>query len=213
MKRTRFINLERMRKAPERNVFRAKPGFRAKPLCLALAGVTLASCSDTEEVVVYRNLHDCKLQNPELQEQCETAYQEALSKAASSAPKYLSRSDCEDEFGANTCVSYRSESNIDWFMPAMAGFLFAKALDRPNYYRTQPMFTSYSYHSPMRGHWTTSDGYRYGSVKDRRVTVDPKAFKPKPKVSKTISRGGFGSKVAAKSSWGGSSSKSGGWGG
>ena len=46
----------------------------------------------------------------------------------------------------------------------------------------------------------------------RSMRVSEKSLKPKPTVSKTMSRGGFGSSVRAKSSWG-SSTKKGGWGG
>jgi len=45
-------------------------------------------------------------------------------------------------------------------------------------------------------------------VYQRKANVSKKAFEPKPAVKRTISRGGFGSKVAAKSNWG----KSSGWG-
>lgn len=205
MKRTRQINLQRMRKSPRR--------FLLKPLTAAIAGVILSSCSDSpREAKVYANEEECINNQPELVDECKAAYQDALDKAAQTAPKYNRRYDCEAEFGRNACVPHQSSTGSSWFMPAMAGYMFARALDRPNYYYREPMFTSYSSGSRYRDRWITADGRNYGSRFRSTVRADNSTFKPKPKVTRTISRGGFGSKVAAKSSWGGSRSR-GGWGG
>jgi len=58
-----------------------------------------------------------------------------------------------------------------------------------------------------------ADGQDYGDQRRRSMRVNESSLKPKPTVSKTMSRGGFGSSVRAKSSWGSASSKRGGWGG
>lgn len=58
-----------------------------------------------------------------------------------------------------------------------------------------------------------ADGYVFdGDIRKRKYNVKPSTYKPKPTVNRTIKRGGFGSSVRAKSSWG-SSKRSGGWGG
>ena len=206
MKRSKSINLARMRKKPR--------AFALKPLSTAIAAGFLVACSNnSQEAMVYRDAQDCSEDNPSLADQCEAAYQKALADAAKSGPKYRKEYDCEFEFGDGMCMPYDNNGN-DWFMPVMAGFLFSQALDR-SYYRSAPFYTSYERRSPFYGHWISVDGHNYGRSRyGKTVKVDNKAFKPKPKVTRTVSRGGFGSTVTAKSSRGsGSSFKSGGWGG
>lgn len=203
MKRTTRIDLSKMRKQPQR--------FVLKPLALAVATASLMACGGSQQqATAYQSVDECKRDNPSLGAQCEQAYDQALSEAARSGPKYRSERDCVAEFGANNCVPYSTHSGNNWFMPAMAGFLLGRALDRPDSYYSSPLYTSYSRYSPAYGRWTTVDGRLQGAKRSGAIKTSPQVFKPKPTVTRTISRGGFGSSVAAKSSWGGSR---GGWGG
>lgn len=196
-KRTRTINLTRMRKA-----------FSPKPISIGVTAVLLSACgNDYEDASVFTNVADCINQMPEHAEQCQVAYQNALNEAARTAPKYRSQAECEVDFGIQQCTSYQGGGN-NWFMPFMAGYMVS-SLMRPNYH-SAPMFTSYSRYSPHRYQWMGSDGRVYGDFRSRHMKVNKKAFTPKPTVNRTIKRGGFGSSVRAKSSWG---SSRGGWGG
>lgn len=220
-KRSRYINLDRMRKSA------SAPGAYAmwgRPLAVGIATAGLVACgNDTQEAIVYQTVEDCNRDNPGLTFECEAAYKKALREAANSGPKYKSESACAAEFGPHNCVPYSryasDNSGSNWFIPAMAGFLFSQYITSNNSYGyySSPLYTSYSSRSPFYGHWTTVDGYDYGRVRYGRMKVNKDAFQPKPAVRKTISRGGFGSKVAAKSNWGGSrssrSSRRGSWGG
>jgi uncharacterized protein YgiB involved in biofilm formation len=199
-KRSSNINLSRMRK-----------GFSPKPLAIGIAAVFLAACGDKQEAKVYTSVNDCVNQNPEQSETCKTAYQDALKEAERTGPKYNSQRDCEEEFGASQCNRVQSGSN-SFFMPFMAGYMLSNLLSPRGYY-SQPMYTSFSRNSSYRNRWIGADGYDFGDNRRRNLQVSEKALKPKPTVSKTMSRGGFGSSVRAKSSWGSSSSKRGGWGG
>lgn len=199
-KRTAQINLSSMRK-----------GFVPKPLALSVATIFLAACADDrQEAVVYKNAQDCISQNPSHVEQCQTAYQQSLEEAERTGPKYANMQDCEGEFGSNQC-RYVERPSGSFFMPFMAGYMLSNLLS-PNPYRYQPMFTSYSPYSPFRNRWIGAGGYDYGDVGKRNYRVRPDAFKPKPSVTSTMKRGGFGSSVRAKSSWGSASRKTG-WGG
>lgn len=200
-KRSAHINLNRMRKE-----------FLPKPIAIGIASVFLAACGDKEEAIIYKNAADCASQNPEFAQQCETAYQQALEEAERTGPKYNTRNDCEAEFGSNQCRNVQNQSG-SFFMPFMAGYMLSNLLS-PNPYRYQPMFTSYSPYSPFRYRWIGAGGYDYGDLRQTKYRVRPDAFKPKPAVTKTMQRGGFGSSVRAKSSWGSSKSggKSSGWG-
>ena len=199
-KRSSNINLSRMRK-----------GFSPKPLAIGVAAVFLAACGDKQEAHVYTNVDDCVSQNPEQGESCKAAYQDALKEAERTGPKYNSQRDCEAEFGASQCNRVQSGGS-SFFMPFMAGYMLSNLMSPRGYY-SQPMFTSYSPYSSYRNRWIGADGYDFGDNRRRSMRVSEKSLKPKPTVSKTMSRGGFGSSVRAKSNWGSSSSKRGGWGG
>jgi uncharacterized protein YgiB involved in biofilm formation len=215
MKRTRFIDLKAMRK---------QPVFEFSKLATVIGGaIALGGCGgERTEAEIYRTLEACQEANPEQSQVCETAYQTALDAAQETAPRYARRTDCAAEFG--DCTPARDAQGNSWFMPAMAGFMLAQALDGASgrrcpsgAYQTltgcryiQPVYTG---HGALRGGYYGGDGTRYGDMgRGARTTVkvDPDALKPKPKVARTLSRGGFGSKAAAKSSWGGGSRS---WGG
>ena len=198
-KRSEKINLGRMRKS-----------FLPKPLALGVATVFLSACADNrQDATVYRTVQDCVDENPEFAQECQSAYQDALAEAERTGPKYASQRDCEYEFGSNQCRYVESGSG-SWFMPFMAGYMLSDLLS-PRRYSTQPMYTSYSRYSPLRYRWMAADGYDYGDIRKKNFKVGKNAFTPKPAVTKTIKRGGFGSSVRAKSSWG--SSRKSGWGG
>lgn len=219
MKRTKSINLDAMRKHTS--------SFKLKPLALSVAVITsVAGCGSSPGGVskgeIFQSLAECRAKYPEKASQCDMAYQEAQQAAQDSSPKYASKADCARDFGIEQCVTYRNDSGTNWFMPIMAGFIISELIDevgdsfgRNHRRRSAPLFTSYSSSSPHYYRWTTADGYSYGNYRTGRVKLNRQTFKPKPKVTKTIKRGGFGSKVAAKSKWGGSKSKSyrSGWGG
>jgi uncharacterized protein YgiB involved in biofilm formation len=198
-KRSKSINLTSMRKS-----------FSVKPLALGVAAIFLSACGDKQEAAVFTSVNDCTNANPEFAAQCKTAYDDALKEAERTGPKYNSQRDCESEFGSNQCTSVQSGSG-SFFMPFMAGYMLSNLMSPRGYY-SQPMFTSFSRNSSYRNRWVGADGYDFGDNRRRTMRVSEKSLKPKPTVSKTMSRGGFGSSVRAKSSWG-SSAKKGGWGG
>lgn len=200
-KRTKQINLRQMRKA-----------FALKPLAVGVAGVFATACADNrQDARIYTSLDECSRDFPDAIERCEAAYENAVQEAARTSPRFGSEYDCEYEFGPNQC-RYVETNNGSFFMPFMAGFMVSQLLSPSRYY-SQPLYTSYSPYSSFRSRWVTADGYVFdGDIRKRKYRVRPDVFKPKPTVTRTMSRGGFGSSVRAKSSWG-SSSRSGGWGG
>lgn len=200
-KRSKGINLTRMRKH-----------FALKPLALGIASVFLAACGEQkQDAIIYTSLDDCKNDYPDAVDRCEAAYQTALNEAARTSPRFNSEYDCEYEFGPNQCREVNSGSG-SVFMPFMAGFMVSQLLS-PNRYYSQPMYTSFSPYSPYRSRWMSADGYVFnGDIRKRNYKVGANTFKPKPTVNRTIKRGGFGSSVRAKSTWG-SSSRKGSWGG
>ncbi|WP_100643241.1 DUF1190 domain-containing protein [Alteromonas facilis] len=201
-KRSSSINLHRMRKF-----------FALKPVAVGVASIFLTACGDRQEGVIYTTLDECINDNPaSAADVCKAAYEEALAEAERTGPKFANQNDCEYEFGANQCHHVDTNQG-SFFMPFMAGYMVSELLSPKKRYYTQPMYTSYSRYSPFRMRWAMADGYVFdGDIRDKRYRVKESTFTKKPAVSRTISRGGFGSTVRAKSSWG-SSSRKGSWGG
>ena len=195
MKRTKSIDLSKMRK-----------GWAIRPLALAVAGAALTACGGSEKATVYTNAKQCAASNPGLEEQCRASFEKAIVEAEETSPKYANEAACVAEFGLDRCAPVRGTNGQSWFMPMMAGYMFASATGRDNYYYHTPVITSYQRGSPMYGKWTTMDGRTYGSTRSRNVLASKSTFKPKPAVTKTMSRGGFGSTVTAKARMGGSRS-------
>lgn len=200
MKRTRHINLDRMRKA-------AGSRFSARPLALGVAAAALVGCAPKEEVKVVSSIEDC-VDNTRLDEQqCEAAYKKALAEAERTGPKYRRERLCESEF--DSC----QQTGSGMWMPLMTGFMVASMLDNRDrhhgYYN--PVYRYSRPHSNYYNRLMTADGEVIGRYGRSSYTVDRSSTRSKPTVTRTVSRGGFGSVASAKSSWGGG--RSGGWGG
>ena len=201
MKRTRNIDLGAMRKQYD------LPRARLLPLAIAtILAVPGCSQEPQQQALIFKSIAECKARLPGSPEVCEQAYAEAQLEAERTAPRYNSMSDCESEFGRGHCRNY-SHSGSSWVIPAIAGFMIGNYAGRQAY---QPVFTGWG---NMYGGWYGADGVRYGSTSSSRVLVGERAFKAKRTTTRTISRGGFGSTVVAKT-WSSSSSRGrGGWGG
>lgn len=184
MKRSQFIDLNRMRK---------QPAFQLTKVA-ALVGGTLAlsGCGFQEDATIYSSLEACKAEKPDQVQTCELAYQQAMEEAKQTAPRYRGERDCEAEFG--NCVGAYDNRGNSWFMPMMAGFMLGNSFNRP----------VYSGVGRYSGSYYGGDGTNYGKVGSRSSTkVSVSSFREKSAPARTMSRGGFGSKVSARSSWGG----------
>ena len=202
MKRSQNISLDFMRKAP-RKVF--TKGFAFNSLALGIA-VALTGCSQTEQVKIVKTVEDCVASTELTFEQCEITYQRALAEAERTGPKYNSANACEAEFGYGQC----QRSSGGFFMPFMAGYMVSSLMNN----RQQAFNPVYRYqgsNSRNRNRIMTADGSVLGKNSNGSYTANKSSVsKRKPTVSRTVSRGGFGSTASAKSNWG---SKSRSWGG
>jgi len=209
MKRSKFIDLNFMRKV--------SPKFVVKPITLGVSVALLSACgSNKDDVTFVSNIEDC-VSNTELEyAQCEAAYQQALAEAERTGPKYQSMAMCESEFGTGQCMQ---QSQGSFFMPFMAGFLVNQLLfDRDRNYYGGYYNPVYRYYRPYSRHhdlMMMADGTSIGKYGKKSYKVGKSVSSRKPAVTKTVSRGGFGSVASAKSNWGGGkkSSSSRGWGG
>ncbi len=205
MKRTRHIDLNMMRKDTKKRSFRG-------PLALGIAAVTLASCSSQEEVMVVNTPEECAATSELTLAECQAAYQQAQEEAERTGPKYRSTYECESEFGSGQCMQ---SSSGGYFMPMMTGFMIGRMMSGGSSYSGYGYNPVYRYNRPYSSNHNkimTADGTVIGKPGQKSYRVDKSAMKSKPTVTRTVSRGGFGSMASAKSSWGGGS-KSKGWGG
>jgi uncharacterized protein YgiB involved in biofilm formation len=204
MKRSKNIHLDLMRKV-------SVPRLHLRPLAIGVAAAIMSGCSDGEQVKMVKSPEDCASSTELNLEQCEAAYKKALAEAERTGPKYSSMRSCEAEFGAGQCTQLGSSST---FMPLMAGFLVGQALSNRNesYYGSyNPVYRYSRPYSSFNNRIMMADGTVIGDHGEQSYSVSKSNLKPKPSVTRTVSRGGFGSVASAKSSWGGG--RSGGWGG
>ena len=212
MKRTKNINQETFRKSWR--------SYRIAPVALALSAVfILSGCEKNDETVaLYQNADDCSRYNPSMSEQCTITYNKALQEAAKTAPKYATREDCVAEFGEAQCTqapaqagmvptSTSTETNStaqpqqsgSMWMPLMAGYMMGRMMGGG--VGQQPLFTSKSAGSPANGKFVDATGKSYGAATTGRTMTVPKtAMAPKPAVTNTSTRGGFGESVAKQTS-------------
>lgn len=206
MKRSSFLNLNSMRKRTR--------AFMLAPISLA---VMVGCSSDSGETVKFvESVDDCTANTALSFEECEAAYQQAVLDAEATAPRYRSERDCETEFG-------QCEQRGNFFTPFIAGYIISEIIDEvgdayERKHRYKHSYPTYLYQgrSQFRNKYMTADGAIIGSPGQNSYRVNRDVLKPKPKVTRTISRGGFGSAASAKSNWGSAKSKgssSRGWGG
>lgn len=187
---------------------------------MAALPAALTSCgSEPETGVVLNSRADCQqLQNDKVSTQeCLAAYDEAAKKHQQSAPRFDTRYQCDDQFGS--CTAITDERGTQSWIPPMGGFLLGYAMGNltgggygyRGYGGSVPLYRDYrsgDYYKP-NGDFASSRG---GSVRGRTGSVVNM-----PTRAITVSRSGFGSSSAARSSFGSRSSSgrssSRGWGG
>lgn len=173
---------------------------RTKKLRLALLGVTplaLLGCGKpSQEALVYSSIESCIKDGVISEAACKVEYNKAWQHHLMSAPKYKTKENCEQDFSATTCQELASGE----YIPTMEGFMLERSQQRNGgssftviplylgsggYYRTGPVGSSH-----QQGRTTASSS--------------PDDSKVKPTLrSTTMKRGGFGSRSAARGSWGG----------
>ncbi|SON48080.1 DUF1190 domain-containing protein [Vibrio tapetis] len=193
MKRSQRVILPSMRKDWSK--------INITPFAVAVSAVVIAGCSDSDpdnDARIYADVEDCSLDNPGYTEQCQAAYENAVNEAMRTAPRYASENDCRVEFPGEECFQPRNSS---WFIPAMGGYLFSKMINNSRGYYSEPVYR-------YGGSWYSTNGRSYGSYNSgyNKVKIKTSEMKKKPAATRTMSRGGFGSTVSAKSSWSKSSS-------
>ena len=171
MKRTKTIN---------------KTRFRKRTIGLVASIVILAGCEQAEQKVsMFQNYDDCAKQSnasPYLSQQCKDAFKKAQDDAIKTAPKYDSSKECSDEF--KECRY--SSSNGAWY-PLMMGYMMG------------PGGVSQPLYSNSQGNFVDAAKNDYGRKLNTSRMTTKSSLAPKPVMTKTTTRAGFGSSVGRSS--------------
>lgn len=189
--------------------------------------VALAGCDPgppTGEVLA--SVSDCDTVTDVSPEECRAQYQKALTEHERVAPRFESSRDCSDQFGSCTAVTNPQTGGTS-YIPPMTGFLLGYVLSdalnsgRRNYSRSNDC----SRYPDQQGCRSNAGGYRtisgstplyrdyrsgeyvkpngdYAASKAGKVSGSHGDVTP-PSRAITVSRSGFGSSSAARSSFGG----------
>ncbi len=204
MKRSRTIHRDQMRKVNRYHNW--------APMTVVVLGATvvLSGCGQKDTHTQYDSLQDCinaDSGNSKQVEMCETAYQQAMD----ASPKFDSKSQCHS-FGADDCQQVQTASGGNYWVPVLAGFIIGRMMDNNRRYVSHPVYYPSSNNSSRFDRWIRQRNYDASNYRQSTSHNYKTRYEGEKKaVTRTISRGGFGSKASAKSSWGGSRSR--GWGG
>lgn len=165
-------------------------------LMTAAVPVALAGCESEPTGAVVQSIEQCQATSQLSAAECRTAYDTALAKHASNAPRFPNQAACDTEFGDCEPVQEQGQTS---YIPPMGGFLIGYALGNMGrgYGGAAPL-----YRSRQGGdYYNTQGGYvgnRPGNVTGARGALPP------PARAITVSRSGFGSSAAARSAFRGS---------
>ena len=139
-----------------------------------------------EEVLVYDSVDACVTAGQQDQAVCEAEFAKAEKLHEEVAPRYSSANQCYSEYGHDRC--YRQRSSSLW-LPFMVGYMLAP---RGGFGYSQPLYRPSS--NPNR--YYTAGNSQVGAVSTTGRTKVAKSQVSKPPVrTRTVARGGFGSRA------------------
>lgn len=107
---------------------------RSKAINLVLLGscvLALAGCDEKKDhhAMGFKDEQEC--QKVHTVEECKKALEEGKRQYAQSAPKFISKEECEKQYGASKCVEApgaHHEGGHSMFMPMMMGFMMGRMM-------------------------------------------------------------------------------------
>lgn len=182
-----------------------------KLILMSTSPFLMTACDKPVPTVIYRDIRDCLNDGFLMEGACYSEYALAVQEHRSRAPRYLSRAECEVDFGRNECEA--PDGTNSHYIPVMHGYMAAQTLHRvgvhsdsteyddnhlPPYFTARPLYRSADDPQTLRtadndpvatsiGHTQTSSGFTHSSHSS----------------GDGISRGGFGRAASSHSSWGG----------
>jgi uncharacterized protein YgiB involved in biofilm formation len=173
-----------------------------------------AGCAEEpEQGMVFGAPSECYEGGFSSPEACEADYQAAQALHPQVAPKYLSKAECEADFGSGQCETAPQQTSAGGsvFMPMMMGYMMGSMLNRAqaggsNFQQsgtatrsnipTQPLYKSRDDRNTFR---TASNQ----PIARSSGLVSLKPSQVKPQSGQLVRRGGFGQQAAMRTSFGG----------
>ena len=170
-----------------------KRSSSVKLLLMGAAPLALAGCEAQQDAVLYANAQECIAGGQLDAAKCEQLYQQAQNENERVAPRYSRYEECVRDFGEGMCN--KNPTSGGFFIPFVQGMLIGNLLSGGGAYYPQPVYR------PRNGGWTTPGGDYIGN-RTGQIRVPSHTTKPQSRAI-TMSRAGFGSRAAARGSWGG----------
>ena len=176
---------------------------------MSTAPLVVSGCAEpSDQALVYQDVASCAKDGVVSESVCRHQYNEAWTEHLRAAPRYDSESLCELDFTAG-CQQVSSGE----YIPTMHGFMLQAqgSSGRRSSFTVIPLYLGSGGFFRTGTYDRVSRGYKWGKVAVNKIAVNKSAVsnkvvsKPsKPSLkSTTMSRGGFGSRSAARGSWGG----------
>ncbi|WP_416896343.1 MAG: DUF1190 domain-containing protein [Minwuia sp.] len=173
-----------------------KRSRRVALISMGAATLSLAACEEEKTAThIYELAEQCIQGGFFSTEQCEADFKVAREQHAEVAPKYLSKADCEADFGNGQCETspYETSSGGSVFMPLLAGYLMGSMLSGGGRTAaTQPLYRSGDDRSGFRTGQNVRVGDKVGLNQSPRSAVSSVQPNMRP-----VPRGGFGSRARA----------------
>lgn len=116
-------------------------------LLIGAAALNLAACGDDPpqqaEAKIFPTIEACRAEFPE--DQCKQAFEASRQLHLQTAPRFASQGDCEAQAGAGACQPmpmFQPDGSVtNMFVPALMGFMLARALQPQQGYGLGPGFS------------------------------------------------------------------------
>ncbi|UXN06775.1 DUF1190 domain-containing protein [Bartonella sp. HY761] len=180
--------------------------------CLAvtlvlMGGVAVTACGDSQiDTAVFQDVDDCIASGTFPADKCRQDFKEATATHVATAPAYTNKEDCEAEFGVGKCEQTPAaatgstttvhSSTGSFFLPMMMGYMMGSMFNNG-----QRMAPQSLYQRPGSSSYVNSNGATVANQRGAtRFSSSSAAARAPETRTRTMARGGFGSRASAISS-------------